>query len=99
MDDRPYRWEFPGDPGVENLPSNAGAVVSIPGHGTKILHASEQHPEETESPPATMKSLAATTPLAPTGGIHIFMAHLQGGKDWGGPAQMERWLEPPSCRG
>ena len=31
--------DFPGSPGVKNLPSNAGDVGSIPGWGTKIPHA------------------------------------------------------------
>ena len=33
---------FPGGPGVKNLPSNAGDVGLIPGRGTKIPHAVEQ---------------------------------------------------------
>ena len=33
---------FPGDPGVKNLPSNAGDVGLIPGQGTKIPHAAGQ---------------------------------------------------------
>ena len=35
-------WGFPGHPGVENLPPNAGSMDSVPGQGTKILHATEQ---------------------------------------------------------
>ena len=31
--------DFPGGPVVKNLPSNAKDVGSIPGQGTKILHA------------------------------------------------------------
>ena len=31
--------DFPGGPVVENPPSNAGDVGSIPGRGTKIPHA------------------------------------------------------------
>ena len=31
--------DFPGGPMVKNLPSNARDVSSIPGQGTKILHA------------------------------------------------------------
>ena len=31
--------DVPGGPVVENLPSNAGNVVSIPGRGTKMLCA------------------------------------------------------------
>ena len=34
--------DFPGDPMVKHLPSNAGDRGSIPGGGTKIPHASEQ---------------------------------------------------------
>ena len=34
-------WDFPGGPVVKNLPCNAGDVGSIPGQGTKILHAVE----------------------------------------------------------
>ena len=30
---------FPGGPVVKTLPSNAGGAGSIPGWGTKILHA------------------------------------------------------------
>ena len=30
--------DFPGDPVVKNLPSNAGDTDSIPGQGTKISH-------------------------------------------------------------
>ena len=31
--------DFPGGPGVKNLPSNAGDVGLIPGRGTEIPHA------------------------------------------------------------
>ena len=31
--------DFPGGPVVKNLPCNAGDVGSIPGWGSKILHA------------------------------------------------------------
>ena len=31
--------DFPGSPVVKTLPSNAGDVGSIPGQGTKVLHA------------------------------------------------------------
>ena len=34
--------DFPGDPVVKNLPSNAGGVGSMPGRGTKIPHAAGQ---------------------------------------------------------
>ena len=34
--------DFPGGPGVENLPPNAGDGGSIPGWGTKIPHAAGQ---------------------------------------------------------
>ena len=37
-----YTGDFPGEPVVKNLPSNAGDVGSIPGQGTKIPHASGQ---------------------------------------------------------
>ena len=33
------RRDFPGGPVVKNPPCNAGDVGSIPGQGTKILHA------------------------------------------------------------
>ena len=33
---------LPGGPVVKNLPYNAGDVGSIPGQGSKILHATEQ---------------------------------------------------------
>ena len=32
--------DFPGDPVVKTLPSNAGGASSIPGQGAKIPHAS-----------------------------------------------------------
>ena len=35
-----YPRDFPGDPVAQTLPSNAGARGSIPGQGTKFLHAS-----------------------------------------------------------
>ena len=36
--------DFPGGPVVKNPPSNAGDKCSIPGHGTKIPHATKtQH--------------------------------------------------------
>ena len=38
----PPKWDFPGGPGVKNLPSNAGDVGSIPGGGTKILPSTGQ---------------------------------------------------------
>ena len=34
--------DFPGGPGVKNLPCNAEDVGSIPDWGTKIPHAAEQ---------------------------------------------------------
>ena len=34
--------DFPGGPGVKNLPSNAGDKGQITGWGTKILHAAGQ---------------------------------------------------------
>ena len=34
--------DFPGDSVVKNLPSNSGNMRSIPGLGTKILHATGQ---------------------------------------------------------
>ena len=34
-------WDFPGGPVVKTLPSNAGAVSSIPGRAAKIPHASQ----------------------------------------------------------
>ena len=34
--------DFPGGPGVKNLPSNAGNVGSVLGRGTKIPPATEQ---------------------------------------------------------
>ena len=33
-----YSRDFPGDPVVKNLPSNAGDASSIPGWGTKNPH-------------------------------------------------------------
>ena len=35
-------WDFPGGPVVKNLSSKAGDEGSIPGQGTKSLHAMEQ---------------------------------------------------------
>ena len=35
-------WNFPGGPVVNNLPSEAGDLGSIPGWGTKIPHATGQ---------------------------------------------------------
>ena len=32
--------DFPGGPALKNLPFSAGDLGSIPGQGTKILHAS-----------------------------------------------------------
>ena len=32
--------DFPGGPGVKNLPSNAGGEGSVPGRGAKIPQAS-----------------------------------------------------------
>ena len=34
-------WDFPGDPVVENPPSNAGDISSIPGQGTYVPYATE----------------------------------------------------------
>ena len=33
-------WDFPVGPVVQTSPSNAGGVLSIPGQGSKIPHAS-----------------------------------------------------------
>ena len=38
---KPGLRDFPGGPVVKNPPCNAGDVGSIPGQGTKILHAVE----------------------------------------------------------
>ena len=35
-------WDFPGGPGVENLPANAEDAGSIPIWGSKIPHATGQ---------------------------------------------------------
>ena len=35
-------WDFPGGPVVKNPPSNGGDVGSMPGGGTKIVHAVRQ---------------------------------------------------------
>ena len=43
-------WDFPGNPVVKSLPSNAGDTGSIPDQGTKIPHVAGQL-----SPHATMK--------------------------------------------
>ena len=37
--------DFPGGPVVKNPPCNAGDMGSIPGQGTKILHATGQQGE------------------------------------------------------
>ena len=37
-------WDFPGGPVIENLPSNAGDPVSIPGQGAKVPHAMQKRP-------------------------------------------------------
>ena len=44
--------DFPVDPVVKNLPSNAGNMSLIPGQGTKISHATGQ-----------LESLSATTKI------------------------------------
>ena len=45
-------WDFPGGPGVKNLPSNAGDTGSIHGQGTKIPYAVEQlSPDTTATEP------------------------------------------------
>ena len=36
------RRDFPGGPALKNLPGNGGDMGSIPGEGTKTLHATEQ---------------------------------------------------------
>ena len=47
---------LPGGPVVKNPPCNAGDVGSIPGQGTKILHAMEQLiPPQLQSPCVTVK--------------------------------------------
>ena len=45
--------DFPGGPVIKNLPHNVGDAGSIPGQGTKILHATVQL-----SPCATATELA-----------------------------------------
>ena len=37
-----YSGDYPGGPVLNNLPSNAGAVGSIPGQGMEIPHATGQ---------------------------------------------------------
>ena len=34
-----YLWDFPGDPVVKTLPSNARSTDSIPGWVTRVPHA------------------------------------------------------------
>ena len=47
---------LPGGPVVKNPPCNTGDVGSIPGQGTKILHAMEQLiPPQLQSPCVTVK--------------------------------------------
>ena len=46
------RRDFPGGPALKDPPGNGGDTGSIPGEGTKILHAAEQrspHAETIES--------------------------------------------------
>ena len=43
-------WDFPCSPAVKNLPSNAEDEDSIPGRGTKILHAAGQLSPTTTEP-------------------------------------------------
>ena len=47
---------FPGGPVIKNPPCNPGDKGSVPGQGTKILHAAEQ-----PSPGATATELACAT--------------------------------------
>ena len=52
---------LPGGPVIKNLPCNAGDMGSIPGWGTKILHALEQLstlPPQLESPCPAVKDPA-----------------------------------------
>ena len=66
-------WDFPGGPVVKNPPSNTGDVGSMPGRGTKILHAAghlSPHAATTEPTrsgahmPQLQRPRAATTELA-----------------------------------
>ena len=51
-------WDFPGSPVVENLPSSAGDLGSIPCGGTKITHATGQLslPPQLLSPHASVET-------------------------------------------
>ena len=42
MYENDYSGDYPGGPVLNNLPSNAGAVGSIPGQGMEIPHATGQ---------------------------------------------------------
>ena len=71
MESKKYNRDFPGGPVVKNLPSNSGAMGSIPGRRTKIPHAEGQlspHAATKEAlalhrkmPHATMKIPPAAT--------------------------------------
>ena len=47
--------DFPGGPGVKNVPCNAGDAGSIPGGGIKIPHAKKQPRLGLETPCATTR--------------------------------------------
>ena len=67
--------DFPGEPVVENLPSNAGDKGLISGQGTKIPHAMGQLNLSAASREATMRlnyrALVLWSPCAPTGEAHV----------------------------
>ena len=44
--DRLWIWDFPGHPVLRLCASTAGGEGSIPGWGTKILHASQNNKEK-----------------------------------------------------
>ena len=46
--------DFPGGPVVKNLPYNAGDTGSIPGQGTKILHAAQRGRKERKKKKTTL---------------------------------------------
>ena len=54
------RRDFPGGPALKNSPGNGEDMGSIPGEGTKILHASKQLSPHAEITWAKLGSPCAT---------------------------------------
>ena len=79
------KWlgDFPGGPGVKNLPWNAGDMGSIPGQGTKTPHATKQlslHTTTREPVRHNERSCLLQLRHSPINNTNIYKKEVAGGR-------------------